>query len=421
VARTVSVVSDDRLLDLVAVLDHARRHGSTTRPLIVEGTGLSRAVATQRVSELIEYGLLEEGDLGESRGGRAPRVMRFRAEAGRILVAHLGATSIDVAITDLAATILAHHEEAADIATGPEPVLGRVDELFRDLLRETATSAESIWGIGIGVPGPVEFESGIPVSPPIMPGWDRYPIRKRFAGFRAPVWVDNDVNVMALGEVRAGVAQGHEHMLFVKLGTGIGSGIVVRGKLYRGARGSAGDIGHIEVPGGAAVLCRCGNTGCLEALAGGAALARDAEAAAAEGRSTLLSALKEEKGALTAAEIAYAAAHGDPVALELIIGAGRMIGRVLASLVNFFNPSMLVVGGGVAASGDVLLATIRETMYGRSLPLATRDLLVTRSTLDWLGGVTGAATMVTDELFAPVTLSTWIEAGTPAGLLAEPA
>jgi glucokinase-like ROK family protein len=421
VARTVSVVSDDRLLDLVAVLDHARRHGSTTRPLIVEGTGLSRAVATQRVSELIEYGLLEEGDLGESRGGRAPRVMRFRADAGRVLVAHLGATSIDVAITDLAASILAHREERADVASGPERVLGRVEELFHELLAETSTSAASVWGIGIGVPGPVEFESGLPISPPIMPGWDRYPIRKRFAAFGAPIWVDNDVNVMALGEVRAGVARGHEHMLFIKLGTGIGSGIVVRGKLYRGAQGSAGDIGHIEVPGGATVLCRCGNTGCLEALAGGAALAREAEAAAAEGRSTLLSALREEKGQLTAAEIAYAAAHGDPVAVEMIIGAGRMIGRVLASLVNFFNPSILVVGGGVAASGDVLLATIRETMYGRSLPLATRDLLVTRSTLDWLGGVTGAATMVTDELFAPKTLSRWIEAGTPAALSTAPA
>ena len=127
----------------------------------------------------------------------------------------------------------------------------------------------ALWGIGIGVPGPVEFATGRPVSPPIMPGWDGYPIRERFAArYGAPVWVDNDVNVLALGEWRSGVAAGHDDVVVVKIGTGIGAGIISGGRLHRGAQGSAGDVGHIQVVDDPAVVCRCGNIGCLEALAG---------------------------------------------------------------------------------------------------------------------------------------------------------
>ena len=149
------------------------------------------------------------------------------------------------------------------------------------MLRTTQDIPGRLWGIGIGVPGPVEFGSGRPISPPIMPGWDGYPIRERFTQrYRAPVWVDNDVNLLALGEWRSGVASGHDNVVVVKIGTGIGAGIISDGRLHRGAQGSAGDVGHIQVTDDPAVLCRCGNVGCLEALAGGAALGRAGEAAA---------------------------------------------------------------------------------------------------------------------------------------------
>jgi glucokinase-like ROK family protein len=413
VHRTVAS-AEDRLDGIVTVLDHIRTHGSASRAGLVHATGLSRAVVTQRVGELIEYGVLAEGDFGPSTGGRAPRLVRFRADAGHLLVADLGATSMDVAIADLSGSILAHVQEPCDIAAGPELILDRVEELFAgDFGAESRRGA--LWGIGIGVPGPVEFDTGRAIAPPIMPGWDRYSVRERFAKYRVPVWVDNDVNVMAVGERRAGIARGHDNVVFVKIGTGIGAGIVVKGKLHRGAQGCAGDVGHIQVTDDRAVVCRCGNIGCLEALAGGGALGRAAESAAREGRSPFLGTVMEEKGSLEAADVARGATHGDPTCVELLTRAGRLVGHMLASVVNFFNPSLVVIGGGVAGAGDQLLATIRETVYRRSLPLATRELVVKRSELGDRAGVVGAAAIVTDELFRPSHLTQWLGVGTPNG------
>jgi glucokinase-like ROK family protein len=415
VARTPSVPPEHGLNGLLPVLDYVRRHGSSTRPRLVRATGLSRAVVTQRVAELLDYGLVAEGELGPSTGGRAPRTIRFRADAGHLLVADLGATSIDVGVADLNGSILAHYEEPSDISAGPDLILGRVQELFERCLAGPEELPGQLWGIGIGIPGPVEFESGRPIAPPIMPGWDRYSVRDRFASHGVPVWVDNDVNIMALGEGRAGLGRGRDNLVFVKIGTGIGAGIIVRGQIHRGAQGCAGDIGHIQVPDtDREALCRCGHVNCLEALAGGGALGRDAEAAAREGRSPLLAQKLEEKGFLEARDVANAATHGDPASVELVTSAGRLVGRTLAGIVNFFNPSLIVIGGGVAGAGDVLLASIREGVYRRSLPLATRDLAVQRSTLAGHAGVIGAAAMVTDEIFAPRRLAKWLDAGTPA-------
>ena len=250
-----------------------------------------------------------------------------------------------------------------------------------------------------------------------MPGWDGYPIRERFAErFAAPVWVDNDVNVLALGEWRTGIAQGHDNVVVIKIGTGIGAGIISDGRLHRGAQGSAGDVGHIQVVDDASVICRCGNIGCLEALAGGAAIGRHGEAAALEGRSARLRAALDEHGELSAEDVARAAAFGDAVAVELLQSAGRRVGYMLASVVNFFNPSLIIIGGGVAQSGDQLLASIRETVYRRSLPLATRELLIQRSSLGLLGGVNGTSALVVDQLFARESIERWLPAGLPAGM-----
>lgn len=410
-------VPDEVLDDLITVLDDVRLGHSRSRSELGSRTGLGRTIIANRVQELLDRGLVTEGEPGPSTGGRPPRQLAFRADAGHVLVADLGATSIGVALTDLSGRILGHYTEPAEISWGPEPVLGRVEELFAELQRTTRAVSGTVWGVGLGVPGPVEFETGMPVSPPIMPGWDAYPIRARFSDrFDAPVWVDNDVNVLALGEWRFGIAQGHDNVVVIKIGTGIGAGIISDGRLHRGARGSAGDVGHIQVVDDTSVVCRCGNIGCLEALAGGAALGRHGEAAALEGRSQRLRTALDEHGAVSAEDVARAAAFGDAVAVELLQSAGRRVGHMLASVVNFFNPSLIIIGGGVAQSGDQLLAAIRETVYRRSLPLATRDLIIQRSSLGLLGGVHGASAMVVDQLFARPTIERWLSAGMPAGL-----
>jgi glucokinase-like ROK family protein len=294
---------------------------------------------------------------------------------------------------------LAHATEAADVDAGPELVLAHVEALLNDI-RTGIAGLPKVWGVGIGLPGPVEFKRGRPAVPPIMPGWDDYPVRDRLqASIDAPVWVDNDVNVMALGEWRAGVAKGQQNVVFLKVGTGIGAGLISDGQLHRGSDGSAGDVGHMQVAEDE-TPCRCGNTGCLEAIAGGHAIAREGEALARSGASQMLAASLAELGSVTARDVGEAAARGDAAAAQLLEHSARYVGAAIAAIVNLFNPSMIVIGGGVASAGDRYLATIRHVVYGRSLPLATRNLQIVPSGLGPKAGVVGAAAMVVDELFS---------------------
>jgi glucokinase-like ROK family protein len=401
---------------LAIILELLRNRGAGTRPFIVRETGFIRAVVTQRLADLQATGLILESGSEASSGGRPPRQIQFNANLGHVLVADLGATSIDVAIADLSGHVLAHVSEDDDIAAGPENVLDRVERLFDTLRASPETTPGELWGVGVGVPGPVEFSTARPVAPPIMPGWDGYPVRERLtARYGVPVWVDNDVNVMALGERAEGIGRGVDDLIFIKIGTGIGAGIISHGRIQRGAQGSAGDVGHIQVVFDPAVECRCGKIGCLEAVAGGPAIGRAATRAAEQGNSPLLAEIYAQRGALSARDVADAARRGDAASVQLLRQAGRHIGQMLATAVNILNPSLIVIGGGVAGAGDVLVASIREVVYGRSLPLATRHLQIRESILGDRVGVAGVASMVIDELFAPERVTSWIDRGLPTG------
>lgn len=403
-SHAISRLAGESIESVVHVLDAVRVSGATTRPEIARLTGLGRNVVTDRAAQLIAAGLLAEGPLGRSTGGRAPRELRFNAAAGVILVAELGATSIEVATADLAGSISNARSEGADVTLGPAHILGRVAELFDELVDSLPVDAH-VWGVGIGLPGPVEFDTGRPVSPPIMTGWDGYDVRSFFATrYQAPVWVDNDVNVMALGELRGGLAAGQRDVVFVKVGTGIGAGLVSRGLLHRGAQGCAGDIGHMAV-GESTVQCRCGQLGCLEALAGGYALGRDGLDLARSGQSAVLAAELAAGHEVTAQSVVDAALRGDPAARRLVIESARLVGEAMARVVNFFNPSLILVGGGVASAGDLYLSQVRLAVLSRSLPLATRSLEILQSPLADRAGLRGAAFMVVDELLSPAGLS----------------
>lgn len=400
---------------LAAVLAGVREDGLRTRPDLVRHLGLGRNVVSQRVAQLIEVGLLNEGPLAPSTGGRPSRELRFRADAGCLLVAELGATEMQVGISDLDGGLLAHRTEAWDVAAGPEATLARLEQIFDELLAATPTSLP-VWGVGAGVPGPVEFSKGRPIAPPIMPGWDGYPVRDRLSDrYQVPAWVDNDVNVMALGELRAGIGHNEQELLYVKVGSGIGAGLISAGRLHRGAQGAAGDIGHVQVVDNDGVMCRCGNTGCLEALAGGHALSRDALAITQSGRRTVLADVLAATGHISARDVTAAASAGDPASLALLSRSGRLVGRVLATLVNFYNPSLIVIGGQVTSAGDVFLSELRRTVYGRSTALSARDLRIRTSPLGDRAGLLGAAFLVADELLSPDCLARWIHDGSPAG------
>ncbi|WP_407567054.1 ROK family transcriptional regulator [Polymorphospora sp. A560] len=378
------------------VLRLLRDDGPASRAELGEAVELSRSKAATEIDRLIERGLVETVGPAASRGGRRSSIVRI-AGGTRFLSVSIGATSIEVAITDGELRVISRITEHTELRRGPTAVIGQALELVSKLRADSGTTRFT--GAGIGIPGPVSFHEGIPVSPPFMPGWHRFPVREMFSTeLGCPVLVDNDVNIMALGEKHAGIAKSFDDFLFVKIGAGIGAGIVVAGSVYRGANGCAGDIGHTAVDDNGP-LCVCGNSGCLEAYFGGAALTRDALAAARSGRSDQLAEQLAEAGTLTALDVAHAAAAGDPVAIGMVRDGGRRVGKVLASLVSFFNPGMIVIGGGLAGIGHALLAEIRGVVYRSSLPLATGAMPIVLSEMGDQAGLVGATRMISDHVF----------------------
>jgi glucokinase-like ROK family protein len=292
---------------------------------------------------------------------------------------------------------IAAYSETSDIRIGPKAILHRVNELLGKAKVDGAY--DRLDAVGIGVPGPVSFRDGVPVSPPIMPGWDRFPVREFLSREHGcPAVVDNDVNIMAIGERHGGVAHSVDDFLFVKIGTGVGCGIHLAGEVYRGSDGCAGDIGHIQVDSQGPVFS-CGNIGCLEALFSGAVLGAQALEAAKSGRSSSLEERLAANGTVTARDVALGAMEGDVVCIQMIREGGRRVGGVLAGLVSFVNPSMIVIGGGLAQLGHILLAEIRSVVYRRSLPLATGNLPVVLSELGPRAGVAGAAVLASEIAF----------------------
>ena len=364
-----------------SLLQLIRNGDAVTRADLARHTGLARSTVTQRVDALLAHELVYEAGDSESTGGRPPTVLAFNSQAGLVLSVDLGASHSQLAISDLAARSLVERSLTIDIAEGPDAVLEAVALELDAMLAEAGRGPSEVRGVGVGVPGPVAFETGQPVHPPIMPGWDRFPILDWFQErYAAPTLVDNDVNIMAVGEHWAHWRD-VEHLLFVKVGTGIGCGIIASRAVHRGARGAAGDIGHVTVP-GHDVVCACGNTGCLEAIAGGRALAR-------------------RLGAESSLEVAQLARGGDADAVQAIREAGRALGNVLAGCVNFFNPTVIVFGGDIVEAGDQLLAGVREVTFRRSLPLATEQLQTVQSRLGDRAGTVGAAIMVIEHVLAP--------------------
>ncbi|MFV2082946.1 ROK family transcriptional regulator [Micromonospora sp. LOL_021] len=372
------------------------RDGPCSRAELGDAVGLSRSKVATELDRMIDRGLVETAGPAASRGGRPSSIVRIPA-ATRFLSIDIGASTLDVALTDGELQVVARMTEGTELRQGPTTVIAQALELVTKLAADSGTTRFT--GAGVGVPGPVSFHEGVPVSPPFMPGWHRFPVREMFSTeLGCPVLVDNDVNIMALGEKHAGIARSFDDFLFVKIGAGIGAGIVVGGDVYRGANGCAGDIGHTAVDENGP-QCLCGNVGCLEAYFGGAALTRDAVAAARAGRSDQLAEQLARIGTLTALDVTRAAAAGDPVAVGMVRDGGRRVGQVLARLVSFFNPGMVVIGGGLAGMGHALLAEIRGVVYRSSLPLATGDMPIVLSELGDQAGLTGATRMISDHVF----------------------
>jgi predicted NBD/HSP70 family sugar kinase len=399
---------------LITVVELVRTGAATTRQEIEAMSGLGRAVVTDRVATLIEMGLAADGELGPSTGGRAPRQVRFRDDAGYILVAAIGNTSLGAGLADLSGRLLVEHHERSGVDEGAEHTLDRLEALFDWILSEHPVG-ERLWGIGLSVVGPVHLADGEAGSRAVVhlaPDWAENPVAERLgARYHVPVWVDNDAHLMALGELRAGRGAGRSELLFLKIGTSISAGLVSNGQVHRGANGYAGDIGHVVVADEA--LCRCGNVGCLDAVAGGLAIAREAGLAVARGESPYLAQLARQGIIPTAADVGRGAYRGDPYCIELLARCGALIGRTLAMLVTAYDPSLVVVGGGVSQAGEILLSAMRESLFRHSRSLAVRDVSLVRTELGRTAGLVGAAFAVAEDLFTRERVRTWIADGRP--------
>jgi glucokinase-like ROK family protein len=385
----------------LTLLEHLFWSAGLSRSELAARVDFSKSKANTAIGSLIQRGVIEEGGTQSSTGGRRPEVLRLSRRMGVVAAIDIGATSLDVALLAPDMTVLAHHAEPADVRAGPVPMFSRTRALLDSLLDRCGATRRQVLGIGVGVPGPVAFDTGMLVDPPLMPGWENFSIRDCLGeDFQAPVFVDNDVNVMALGTLWR--LHGElPNFLVVKIGTGIGCGIVCHSAVYRGADGSAGDVGHICVdPDGP--LCHCGNVGCVEAMAAGPAIARMAEEAARNGESARLKQILDAKGGLTPIDLGNASRTGDVAANAIVQQAGVQIGRMLAAVVNFFNPSHVFIGGGVALIGPLLLASIRQSVYQRSLALSTRHLDIQYVPQGDSAGVIGAAVLALQETLLAV-------------------
>ncbi|MGA0617051.1 ROK family protein [Paracoccus sp. KR1-242] len=372
--------------DAGATIYHLVRMGiATTQREIERESGLSRGTAAQRINELVETGLLREGEARPSGGGRPARGYAINPDYRNVVGVDLGERMGRACLFDMSARILDEQVFDLDLRADPDTTLGRIAKATDALARSPQRTAP-IAALGLSVPAPVDVLTSMVAMPSVMYGWDNLDIRAALGRrIGLPVRVDNDVNLLCLAEHRSNWPD-CRNFAFIKIGTGIGCGIMVEGRLVRGGSGTAGDLGHVQHGIQPAPLCRCGKEGCTEAHAAGWALARDLRASGFDCQD--------------ARDVMELWLRGEPEALNLLNRGSRVLGKVSADLVAILNPEVLVIGGQLARAGEAMLAGVRELIYKRCLPLATRQLVIALAPEPEDLGVRGAALLAMEEIAA---------------------
>jgi predicted NBD/HSP70 family sugar kinase len=384
--ETTAPATAGELLELV------RSGRASTRSQLRLLTGLSRTAVTARVSSLTAAGLLLLGEELASTGGRPPGALVFNKDAAVVLAVAIGRSRSQLAVLDLDGQELTSDSRDHEVGVGPDDLMPQIVERLRTLLdgAQSDSGQPPILGIGLSLPGTLDPVRGLSIGSPVMSGWDGVELAPFFAGLgEAPLFVANDADVLARSELLGG-AGSLDDVLVVKASTGLGLGIVADGRVLSGSLGAAGEIGHTIVDAAGELPCRCGATGCLETIAAGWALvARMAEAGQPVGHVRDLVAL---------------ALQGDSFARGLLRDSGRELGEVLAVAINLLNPAAVVIGGDMAAAFDFYVAGVRESVYRRSAPLATRDLQFLAATHGDRAGVVGCAALALDHVLSPLAV-----------------
>lgn len=363
-----------------AILDLIRfTPGGIARVDLARQLGLTRAAVTEIVNDLMKARVVREMN-NQKAGGRIPVELEVNPEFGKVVGVDMGATHVTLILADSSAHVIKELEFDLDINLGPERCLKQVDENYCELLSNSGLAKSDVKAVGFGVPGPVVSDIGIVDAPPIMPGWSRFPIRDYLQkNWGVQVSLNNDAELGALGEWAYGAGRGEHNLCYLKVGTGVGAGILLEGQIYRGTTGTAGEIGHMTIDENGP-KCSCGNRGCLEAFTGGRAIAQKAMEVVRSGERTDLANIKPVEN-ITLKDVVAAARRGDLISQQLFKESGAHLGTAIAGMVNLFNPSMVVIGGGVSQIGDLLLEPIRHTVQQRSLLVASQAVRITSALL----------------------------------------
>jgi predicted NBD/HSP70 family sugar kinase len=375
------------------VIDALRTRGAISRADIARQTGLSRSTVSSLVGDLQAAGLVvervaESAAPASPQGGRPPVLVALDQSAGAVVGLDFGHDSLRVAIADLSYAILAETYAELEVDTAAQDALDTAARLVGELIEEAGVERDRVLAAGMGLPGPIERESGV-VHSPILPSWvGLNPANEMEERLELPVHLDNDANVGALGESTFGVGRGTHVMAYLRLSAGIGAGLVINGRPFRGARGIAGEIGHVLVdPQGP--ICRCGNRGCLETFVAGPALCE---------------LLRRSHGPLTVHDLLRLAEEGDAGCQRVLADAGRVVGRAVADLCNYLNPDLVVVGGDLSVAGDVLLEPMREAVRRFAIPAAVEDVEIVAGTLGGRAELLGALALAGHESEDPLTI-----------------
>ena len=363
-----------------AALDLVRFSGiGLSRTDLAEKMGLTRAAVSLIVNDLLASQTIQEAESRSAPSGRPPIVLEINPNRGLVGAVDMGATHMSIAIADFTARIHQESNYSFDIKDGPETCIEQADQNLRKMLSKLGISIETLLAVGVGVPGPVITEAGMVSAPPIMSGWDHFPIRETLEKlWKCPVTLNNDAELGALGEWAYGAGRGEKNIAYIKVGSGVGAGLILNQQIYGGTTGAAGEIGHLTIDENGP-LCNCGNHGCLEAYAGGHAIAKQGQSLAKSGKRTLLTEIPNEK--ITAYEVAEAARRGDLHAQDILRRAGTSIGIAIAGLINLFNPSVVIIGGGVAQVGDMLTTAIRQAVQERAMRASEESVRITTGML----------------------------------------
>ena len=393
--------SSGKRLNKALILDVIRKHGPISRTDIAKITGLSGATVTKFVDDLIQTGFVREDGYDVSKGGRKPTLLKLVPEAGFAVGVDLGASNLRAVVVNLEARIIAKIGKKTNAGEGREKVFKRMIEIIYEVIEASGVEKERIEGIGIGISGVIDHQKGVCLFCPNIKGWENVPVKRLVEEeFGIKVSVDDSSRMMALAEHWCGLAQKVENFIFINVGVGVGSGIFTNGQIYRGSRGTAGELGHTTIDENGP-RCKCGNRGCLETLVSGPAIVRRAKEALEEGVISLLGKMSGgDFSKLSPEMVAEAARKGDKLAFNIMEKTGEYLGIGIANAVNLFNPELVIIGAGISRAGDLFLETVKRTVKARALHTASTSVDIKISELGDTAAAQGAAILILKDIFS---------------------